>query len=163
MKKNAKRLAESTLSIVLALILLITGCSKPGSTQNGAAGSSETASPAETSAMGTGGNAVGFIFVGTKDDYGYNQAAYIGSQAVEKAFPDLKVLRAENVPETAEAERVMEQMIKDGAKVIFPTSYGHLEPALNVAKRHPTPIFSHNTELTRTPKASASDAVTISR
>jgi len=63
--------------------------------------------------------------------------------AVEKANPDLKVLRAENVPETAEAERVMEQMIKDGAKIIFPTSYGHLEPALNVAKRHPDVVFFH--------------------
>jgi basic membrane protein A len=94
-------------------------------------------------AAGTGGKAVGFIFVGAKDDYGYNQAAYIGSLAVEKAFPDLKVLRSENVPETAEAERVMEEMIRNGAKIIFPTSYGHLDPALNVAKRHPDVLFYH--------------------
>ena len=94
-------------------------------------------------AAGTGGKAVGFIFVGAKDDYGYNQAAYIGSQGVEKAFPDLKVLRSENVPETAEAERVMEEMIRNGAKIIFPTSYGHLDPALNVAKRHPDVLFYH--------------------
>ncbi|WP_216626110.1 BMP family ABC transporter substrate-binding protein [Paenibacillus plantarum] len=106
---------------------------------------SSTSSPASTTvsggAAGTGGKAVGFIFVGAKDDYGYNQAAYIGSQGVEKAFPDLKVLRSENVPETAEAERVMEEMIRNGAKIIFPTSYGHLDPALNVAKRHPDVLF----------------------
>ena len=35
------------------------------------------------------------------------------------------MLRSENVPETAEAERVMEEMIRQGAKIIFPTSYGH--------------------------------------
>ncbi|OAS16323.1 BMP family ABC transporter substrate-binding protein [Paenibacillus oryzisoli] len=108
---------------------------------------SSTSSPASTAvsggAAGTGGKAVGFIFVGAKDDYGYNQAAYIGSQGVEKAFPDLKVLRSENVPETAEAERVMEEMIRNGAKIIFPTSYGHLDPALNVAKRHPDVLFYH--------------------
>ncbi|MCD1258560.1 BMP family ABC transporter substrate-binding protein [Paenibacillus athensensis] len=127
----------------LALCLLAAGCSQPGS--GAATGTSaETGGAASAGATaGTGGKAVGFIFVGTKDDYGYNQAAYIGSEAVEKAFPDLKVLRAENVPETAEAERVMEQMIKDGAKIIFPTSYGHLDPALNVAKRHPDVVFYH--------------------
>jgi basic membrane protein A len=108
---------------------------------------SSTSSPVSTAVSGgtagTGGKAVGFIFVGAKDDYGYNQAAYIGSQGVEKAFPDLKVLRSENVPETAEAERVMEEMIRNGAKIIFPTSYGHLDPALNVAKRHPDVLFYH--------------------
>jgi len=144
MKRN------SMILLLFAIILLISACSQPGQQQ--AAGGAEpgTAPAAESGgeenaavAPGVGGNAVGFIFVGTKDDYGYNQAAYIGSEAVEKAFPDYKVLRAENVPETAEAERVMEQMIRDGAKIIFPTSYGHLDPALNVAKRHPDVAFFH--------------------
>ncbi|MUG66187.1 BMP family ABC transporter substrate-binding protein [Paenibacillus sp. 7541] len=124
---------------VLALSMLVSACSQPGAapSPSGAAEGGEAAAP------GTGGSAIGFIFVGTKDDHGYNQAAYIGSEAVEQAFPDMKVLRSENVPETAEAERVMEQMIKNGAKIIFPTSYGHLEPSLNVAKRHPDVAFFH--------------------
>ncbi len=120
--------------------MLLGACSQPGANAGETSGAGNGAASAE---VGTGGSAVGFIFVGTKDDYGYNQAAYLGSAAVEEAFPDLKVLRAENVPETAEAERAMEQMIKDGAKIIFPTSYGHLEPALNVAKRHPEVAFYH--------------------
>jgi basic membrane lipoprotein Med (substrate-binding protein (PBP1-ABC) superfamily) len=37
----------------------------------------------------------------------------------------------------------MEKMIRDGASIIFPTSYGHLEPALTVAKRHPDVTFMH--------------------
>ena len=82
--------------------------------------------------------------MGPKDDYGYNQANYLGSQEMEKKLGSkVKVLRAENVPETEEAERVMEGMIQQGAKVIFPTSYGHLDPALNVAKRHPEVTFIH--------------------
>ena len=88
-------------------------------------------------APGTGGKAIGFIFVGPKDDVGYNQAAYDGSQAVAKAFPDLKVLTAENVPEDDNATRVMEDMISKGAKIIFATSYGHLDPAAKVAEAHP--------------------------
>ena len=38
------------------------------------------------------------------DDFGYNQAAYEGAQALKKACPNLKILEAENVPETAEAD-----------------------------------------------------------
>ena len=86
---------------------------------------------------GVGSKAVGFIFVGPKDDFGYNQAAYEGSEAVKKAFPDLDILTAENVPETDEAARVMESMISKGAKIIFATSYGHLDAALKVAADHP--------------------------
>jgi basic membrane protein A len=88
-------------------------------------------------APGTGGKAIGFIFVGPKDDFGYNQAAYEGSVAVEKAFPALKVLRAENVPEDENATRVLESMVARGAKILFATSYGHLDPALKVAAAHP--------------------------
>ena len=134
--------SSKLFGLVLALVMLITGCSQPGVTPAPASGA--PAEGGETAAApGTDGTAVGFIFVGARDDFGYNQAAYLGSMAVEKAYPDLKVLRSENVPETAEAERVMEQMIKDGAKIIFPTSYGHLDPAMNVAKRHPDVAFFH--------------------
>ena len=110
-----------------------------------AASAAETAA-AETAAAtdaatatgpGAGSKKVGFIFVGPKDDYGYNQAAYEGSQAVAAKFPDLEVLTAENVPEDDNATRVMEKMISDGAKIIFATSYGHLDPALKVAAAHP--------------------------
>ena len=105
--------------------------------------SSTATAEEKKSAIGTGGSAIGFLFVGPRDDYGYNQAAYIGSEAVKKAFPSMKILRVENVPETAEAERVMEEMIRSGAKLIFPTSYGHLDPALEVAKRHKDVVFFH--------------------
>jgi simple sugar transport system substrate-binding protein/basic membrane protein A len=56
---------------------------------------------------------------------------------VAAAFPDLEVLTAENVPEDDNATRVMESMIEKGAKIIFATSYGHLDPALKVAAAHP--------------------------
>ncbi|MET0276316.1 MAG: BMP family ABC transporter substrate-binding protein [Acidimicrobiia bacterium] len=94
-------------------------------------------SAATDAAPGQDSKAVGFIFVGPKDDFGYNQAAYQGSQAVQKAFPKLKVLTAENVPEDDGAARVMEGMIDRGAKIIFATSYGHLDAAEKVAKAHP--------------------------
>ena len=54
-----------------------------------------------------------------------------------RRFPDLEVLTAENVPEDDNATRVMEAMIDKGAKIIFATSYGHLDPALKVAEAQP--------------------------
>jgi basic membrane protein A len=126
MHKRFRRAA--VLAVVMGLAAA--GCSSNTTTKT-ASGGSTPAAP------GTGGKAVGFIFVGPKDDYGYNQAAYEGSQAVAKAFPNLKVLTAENVPEDDNATRVMESMIGNGAKIIFATSYGHLDPALKVAAAHP--------------------------
>jgi len=86
---------------------------------------------------------VGFLYVGPKNDFGYNYAADQGRQYVEKALPWVDTVYAENVPENAEAERVMEQMIQQGAKIIFPTSYGHLDPASKEAVKHPDVLFLH--------------------
>jgi simple sugar transport system substrate-binding protein/basic membrane protein A len=116
------------LALVVALTLAAVACGS--NTDAGTSAGGDTA-------PGTDSKAVGFIFVGPKDDFGYNQAAYQGSQAVGEEFPDLKVLTAENVPETDEAARVMEGMITKGAKIIFATSYGHLDAALKVAADHP--------------------------
>jgi basic membrane protein A len=123
----------------LALVAAACGSnssSSDSSATTAAAGTAATAA-ATGSGPGAGSKAVGFIFVGPKDDFGYNQAAYEGSEAVKQAFPDLEVITAENVPETDEAARVMESMISKGAKIIFATSYGHLDAALKVAADHP--------------------------
>ncbi len=86
---------------------------------------------------------VGFVFVGSRDDLGYNQAAWEGSEAVAEAFPDVEVLRAEHVPETEKAEQVMERMINQGASILFPTSFGYLDAAVAVARRHPEVVVVH--------------------
>ncbi|WP_018160083.1 BMP family ABC transporter substrate-binding protein [Smaragdicoccus niigatensis] len=99
--------------------------------------SSATSTKSFDGAPGADTKAVGFITVGPKDDFGYNQAVFGGADAVRKAFPGLEVLTAENVPEDDTAATTMEQMIDKGAKLIFATSYGHLDAAEKVAKEHP--------------------------
>src|SRR5271167_54301 len=86
---------------------------------------------------------VGAIYVGTANDYGYNRAMHDGLEAMKAAVPGVTLLEAENVPETAEAERVMEGMIQQGAKLIFATSFGHQQFAFNLAKKHPDVVFEH--------------------
>lgn len=123
------------LAALLGLSLVVAACGSDDET--------DTASDPGTEAAGDADVTVGFIYVGPKDDFGYNQAAYEGSQAVVEAFPDVEVLQAENVPETAEAEAVMQDMIDQGADLIFATSYGHLEFAANLAAENPDVIFVH--------------------
>ena len=121
------------------MLLLVAACS---SNDGGTAAASGDGS-SSSSAPGKDSKAVGFIMVGPKDDVGYNQAVYEGAMAVKKAYPDLEVLTAENVPETDEAARVMDGMIDKGAKIIFATSYGHLDAAESVAKEHPDVVVVH--------------------
>jgi basic membrane protein A and related proteins len=87
---------------------------------------------------------VGFIYVGAKDDYGFNQAHAEGAAAVSK-LPGVKVVEQANVPETTEVQEAMRNMIdQDGATVIFPTSFGYFDPhILKVAKEYPEVQFFH--------------------
>jgi basic membrane lipoprotein Med (substrate-binding protein (PBP1-ABC) superfamily) len=86
---------------------------------------------------------VGAIYVGSVNDFGYNRSMHDGLVAMKEAIPDVTLLEAENVPESAEAERVMEGMIQQGAKVIFATSFGHQQFAFNLAQKHPDVVFEH--------------------
>lgn len=125
-----------SLATGAVLALALSACGSNGD-DSATAADGEPASETPDAVPGVGSEAVGFIFVGPKDDYGYNQAAYEGAMAVKEAFPDLEILTAENVPEDDNATRVMEDMVSKGAKIIFATSYGHLDPAIKVATENP--------------------------
>src|SRR3981189_3144111 len=87
---------------------------------------------------------IGFIYVGSRDDYGYKQAHAQGAAALKK-MPGLKVVEEEKVPETDAVEKTMESMINlDGATLLFPTSYGYFNPhVLQLAKKYPKLHFEH--------------------
>ncbi|MDA1127687.1 MAG: BMP family ABC transporter substrate-binding protein [Chloroflexi bacterium] len=86
---------------------------------------------------------IGFIFVGSQKDLGYNQAAAEGSQYLERVFDDIEILRSENIPETADVQAVEEQMIRDGASIIFATSFGYSGPTKEIIEKHPDVMFLH--------------------
>src|SRR3974390_1733791 len=96
----------------------------------GSALGGRTAEAAETT--------IGFIYVGSRDDYGYNQAQALGAAAV-KGLPGLKVVEEEKVPETDAVEKTMESMINlDGATLLFPTSFGYYNPhMIKMANKFP--------------------------
>ncbi|HVC62124.1 MAG TPA: BMP family ABC transporter substrate-binding protein [Acetobacteraceae bacterium] len=87
---------------------------------------------------------VGFIYVGAKDDYGYNQS-HAEAAAMLKKTPGLKIVEQEKVPETDDVQKTMESMIQlDGATLLFPTSFGYFDPyVLRMAKKYPKIEFRH--------------------
>ena len=87
---------------------------------------------------------IGVVYVGPRDDYGYNQAQAQAAAEVKK-MPGLKVVEEENVPETAAVQKTMTGMIaQDGASVLFPTSFGYFDPhILALAAKNPNVRFAH--------------------
>ncbi len=87
---------------------------------------------------------IGVIYVGPRDDFGYNQAQAECAAELKK-MAGLKVVEEENVPETQAVQKTMQGMIsQDGATLLFPTSYGYFDPhMLEVAKKNPGVRFSH--------------------
>ncbi len=88
---------------------------------------------------------VGFIYVGPRDDFGYNQAHAEGAAAVKK-ISGVKVVEEENVPETIAVQKTMESMINlDGSTLLFPTSFGYYNPhILKLAKKYEDVTFLHS-------------------
>ena len=87
---------------------------------------------------------MGFIYVGPKDDYGYNQSHAQG-KADASRLSGVKTVEEASVPETTAVEETMRNMIQqDGVQVLFPTSYGYYDPhILKVAKEFPDVQFFH--------------------
>jgi basic membrane protein A len=87
---------------------------------------------------------IGFIYVGPRDDFGYNQAHHEGISQLA-SLPGIKILEEEKVPETMDVQKTMESMINmEGATVLFPTSFGYFDPhILKVAAKYPNITFLH--------------------
>ncbi|SHG21280.1 nucleoside-binding protein [Kaistia soli DSM 19436] len=87
---------------------------------------------------------IGIIYVGSRDDYGWNQAHAVAAKALA-AVPGVKVVEEENVPETVAVAKTMESMVElDGAGLIFATSFGYYSPFMvDAAKKYPDVQFRH--------------------
>ncbi len=89
---------------------------------------------------------VGFIYVGPVGDGGWTYEHDQGRLAVEEHFGDaVETVYQESVPEGTDAERAITQMALQGADLIFTTSFGFMEPTLNVAQKFPDVKFEHAT------------------
>ena len=101
-----------------------------------------TASPSKRSAHAAT-LVVGGIHVGSVKDAGYNQAQHDGLVYMQKHVSGIKLIEASNIPEGPQVETVIQNMINQGAKLIFPQSFGYQDFTLNVAAKDRDVNFEH--------------------
>jgi len=142
--KKRSMLKLGTLSALAAAGALV-GCSKteaPAPAPTAAAPAASAAAPAPKPEP----LKIAFAYVGPVGDGGWTFAHDNGRKAVEKEFGDkVQTSFVEKVPESADAERVLRDMVGQGNKLIFGTTFGYMEPMLKVAKDNPNVKFEHAT------------------
>ncbi len=83
----------------------------------------------------------GMVLVGPKNDHGWSQAHYEGGLYVEQNMPGARMIVFESLnpadkPE-ATLEGVVDDMVADGAKLVFTTSDEFEEDTVGVAEKYP--------------------------
>ncbi len=102
---------------------------------------------------------VGFVYVAPITEAGWVRQHEEGRKAVEAAFTGrVKTSFVENVPEGADAERVIRDLAQQGHKLIFTPSFGYMEPTLKVAKDFPDVKFESVTGYKTAPNVAVSNA-----
>lgn len=86
---------------------------------------------------------VAFVYVGPVGDGGWTFAHDLARKDLEAQFPWVETTYLESVPEGAEAVRALTQLAQKGNKVIFTTSFGFMDPTVEVASRFPDTVFMH--------------------
>jgi len=89
---------------------------------------------------------IAFAYVGPVGDGGWTFAHDNARKALEKEFGDkIATSFVENVPESADAERVIRDMASQGNKVIFGTTFGYMETMMKLAPEFKDVKFEHAT------------------
>jgi simple sugar transport system substrate-binding protein len=87
---------------------------------------------------------LGIVYVGPRDDFGWNQAHSVAVKAL-KTLKGVKAVEEENVPETDACSKSMESMVNlDGANIVLGTSFGYFDPFMvDLAKKYAKVEFRH--------------------
>ncbi|RST55471.1 BMP family ABC transporter substrate-binding protein [Variovorax sp. MHTC-1] len=102
---------------------------------------------------------IGFVYVAPVTDAGWVRQHEEGRKAVEAALPGkVKTTFVENVPEGADAERVIRDLAQQGNKLIFTPSFGYMEPTLKVARDFPDVKFESVTGYKAAPNVATANA-----
>ena len=101
----------------------------------------------------------GFVYVSPITEAGWTKQHDEGRKAVEAALgAGVKTTFVENVPEGADAERVIRDLARQGNQIIFTPSFGYMEPTLKVAKEFPDVKFESITGYKTAPNVATANA-----
>ena len=103
----------------------------------------------------------GFVYIGPTGDHGWTYSHDQGRKMLEEQSGGKVVTTGvENVPETADAERVFRDLAQKGHKVVFGTSFGYMNQMVKVAKAFPKTVFMHATGYKTAPNLGVYDVRT---
>ena len=101
----------------------------------------------------------GFVYVTPITEAGWTRQHEEGRKAVDKALgASVKTTFVENVPEGADAERVIRDLAREGHTIIFTPSFGYMEPTLKVAQEFPDVKFESITGYKSAPNVAVANA-----
>ncbi|WP_026895796.1 BMP family ABC transporter substrate-binding protein [Clostridiisalibacter paucivorans] len=112
------------LAVVLGLSMVLTGCG------------------GEKASNDVNDMKVGFIYVGPIGDGGWSYSHNEGRLYLEEEL-GVETIYKESVPEGPEVEKVIRDMIDQGAEVVFATSFGYMDYMAKVSKDYPDVAFLH--------------------
>jgi basic membrane protein A len=116
-----------------------------------AAGCGTTSNDSTSTSSATSGSAskpikAAWIYIGTTDDAGWTAAHDAGRKYVmQKLGAKVQTTYKESVPEGPQAQQVIEDLIRDGNKIIFATSFGYQDAMVAEAAKHPDVYFEQAT------------------
>ncbi|WP_175639074.1 BMP family ABC transporter substrate-binding protein [Metabacillus schmidteae] len=128
------------LIILMLMVFMISACSQESS-QPAESSQNEEETEAKTETIEK--PKVAFVYIGVPGDGGWTFEHDKGRQLVDETF-EITSTTVENVPEGPDAERVIEELAQDH-DIIFTTSFGYMDPTVNVAKKYPDIVFMHAT------------------
>jgi len=89
---------------------------------------------------------VAFVYVSPVAQAGWTTQHERGRRAMQAALGDkVESFYVENVPEGADAERVIRDLASQGYQLIFTPSFGFMNPTLRVAQEFPNTLFEQGT------------------
>jgi len=136
----------SLASLCLFGALALSGCGKKPSSEATPAPTATAAAAPASAASEPGPLKIAFAYVGPVGDAGWTYAHDRGRKAIEAEFgAKVKTSFVENVPEAADAERVIRDLVDQGNTLIFGTTFGYMEPMAKVAADAKNVKFEHAT------------------
>lgn len=141
---SMRLLTSPSLLLTLACVLFgLAGCKK---SEPSTEGTSTVGAAAAVDSKPAGPLKVAFAYVGPVGDAGWTYAHDRARLEAQKEYGDKIVTSfVENVPEAADAERVIRDLVDQGNTLIFGTTFGYMEQMLKIAKDSPNVYFEHAT------------------
>lgn len=133
------------IAVLMSAALLLSACGPAATAVPTEAPAPAEATSAPTEAPGEEGPCltIGALYGGPITDAGYNQAMHEAVAAIQANIECVDIIEAENVPDEAGATSTMENMVQQGATLIFATAFNHQYPALELANKYPDVKFEH--------------------